>query len=132
MKSKRKNEEINDDDPYMVKIVTKEERFKLIKDDSFDKNLKNYSFDSLIKIRENRIKKFVLNCYKNNCKKDDLIITVVVILSIMSLGFGISIESFKALDTTLDISPYFFRSLSCFLTLILINFSLDSSNLFKL
>ena len=90
MKSKRKNEEINDDDPYIVKIVTKEERFKLIKEDSFDKNLKNYSFDSLIKIRENRIKKFVLNCYKNYCKKDDLIITVVVILSIICYHFGLT------------------------------------------
>ena len=90
MKNKRKNEEINDDDPYIVKIVTKEERFKLIKDDSFDKNLKNYSFDSLIKIRENRIKKFFLNCYKNNCKKDDLIITVVVILSIICYHFGLT------------------------------------------
>ena len=84
MKNNRRNEENIYDEQSIIKyMANKEEKFKLIKDDSFDKNLRAYSFESFLKIRENKIKKFLLNCYKNNCKKDDLIITVVVILSII-------------------------------------------------
>ena len=91
MKNNRRNEENIYDEQSIIKyMANKEEKFKLIKDDSFDKNLRAYSFESFLKIRENKIKKFLLNCYKNNCKKDDLIITVVVILSIICYHFGLT------------------------------------------
>ena len=83
-------EQVNEDEPSLIRyIINKEEMFKLIKDDSSDNNNKYY-IDIKKNKNENRVKNFFLNCKKKNCRKDDLIMTIIVILSIICYHFGLT------------------------------------------
>ena len=39
---------------------------------------------------QNKVKYFFLNCYRKNCKKDDLVMTVIVIISLICYHFGLT------------------------------------------
>ena len=84
LEGKIQKAEIIDYEPSIVKnIINKDEMFNLIND-----NNKKFTRDS--KFGGNKIKNFFLKCFKNNCKKDDLIMTVIVIISIICYHFGLT------------------------------------------
>jgi hypothetical protein len=90
IKSENKNqkEEINEEEPSLIKyIINKDEMFKLIGNNSNKKFSRDYQ---QINKRGGRIKNFFLKCFRNNCRKDDLIMTVVVIISIICYHFGLT------------------------------------------
>ena len=90
IKSENKNqkEEINEEEPSLIKyIINKNKMFKLIGNNSNKKFSRDYQ---QINKRGGRIKNFFLKCFRNNCRKDDLIITVVVIISIICYHFGLT------------------------------------------
>ena len=84
LEGKIQKAEIIDYEPSIVKnIINKEEMFNLINDNN-KKFTRDYKFGG------NKIKNFFLKCFKNNCKKDDLIMTVIVIISIICYHFGLT------------------------------------------
>ena len=84
LEGKIQKAEIIDYEPSIVKnIINKDEMFNLINDNN-KKFTRDYKFGG------NKIKNFFLKCFKNNCKKDDLIMTVIVIISIICYHFGLT------------------------------------------
>ena len=87
---KQKMNELNEEEPSLVKyVIKKEEMFKLIKDDNSDKNSESYLEKNIMK-NQNKVKYFYLNCYRKNCKKDNLVMTVIVIISLICYHFGLT------------------------------------------